>query len=56
MLRFDYPADAIVSRYFREHPQLGQLDRAFVAEAVFAVLRKKRILDHITQNGAAAPF
>jgi 16S rRNA (cytosine967-C5)-methyltransferase len=53
VLRFDYPADAIVSRYFREHPQLGQLDRAFVAEAVFAVLRKKRILDHITQNGAA---
>jgi hypothetical protein len=36
LLRFDYPADAVVSRYFREHRQLGHADRAFVAETVFA--------------------
>jgi len=50
VLRFDYPADNLLSRYFRErHP--GQQDRAFIAEAVFGVLRRKRLLDHLTANG-----
>ena len=44
LLRFDSPADAIVSRYFREHRQMGHGDRAFVAETVYAVLRRKRSL------------
>ncbi len=52
-LKFDYPADGIVSRYFREHHELGQNDRAFIAEAVFGVLRRKRMLDHLSNNGAA---
>lgn len=45
LLRFEYPADAVVSRYFREHPQLGHADRGFVAETVFAVLRRGRSLE-----------
>ncbi len=45
LLRFEYPADAVVSRYFREHRQLGHADRAFVAETVFAVLRRGRSLE-----------
>lgn len=45
LLRFDHPADAVVSRYFREHRQLGHADRAFVAETVFAVLRRGRSLE-----------
>ena len=53
VLKFDYPADSIVSRHFREHRELGQHDRAFVAEAVFGVLRKKRLLDHLSNGGAA---
>ena len=53
VLRFDFPADAILSRYFREHRQIGPMDRAFIAEAVFGVLRKKRLLDHITDGGKA---
>ena len=44
LLATKFPADAIVSRYFREHRALGQADRAFVAEAVYAVLRRKRSL------------
>lgn len=43
-LRFEFPADAVVSRYFRQHRELGHADRAFVAESVFAVLRRKRSL------------
>ena len=44
LLSFDHPADAVVSRYFREHRELGHADRAFVAETVFAVLRRGRSL------------
>lgn len=45
LLRFDHPADAVVSRYFRDHRELGHADRAFVAETVFAVLRRGRSLE-----------
>ncbi|KAB2927724.1 MAG: RsmB/NOP family class I SAM-dependent RNA methyltransferase [Dechloromonas sp.] len=45
LLGFDHPADAVVSRYFREHRELGHADRAFVAETVFAVLRRGRSLE-----------
>jgi 16S rRNA (cytosine967-C5)-methyltransferase len=53
LLRFDHPADAVVSRYFREHRELGHADRGFVAETVFAVLRRQRSLtarcgEHVT--------
>ena len=50
VLRFDYPADGVLSRYFQQHHALGQKDRAFVAEAIYAVLRHKRALDHLTGN------
>ena len=45
ILRFDAPADQVLSRYFRAHRNLGQGDRAFIAETVFAVLRRKRSLE-----------
>ncbi len=47
VLAFTYPADAVLSRYFRERHVLGPQDRAFVAETVFGVLRRKLLLDHI---------
>jgi 16S rRNA (cytosine967-C5)-methyltransferase len=45
LLRFEHPADAVVSRYFKENRQLGHADRGFVAESVFAVLRRGRSLE-----------
>src|SRR3989304_1086209 len=48
VLEFKHPADAVVSRYLRAHPILGQHDRAFVAEIVFAVLRRLRLLETLT--------
>jgi 16S rRNA (cytosine967-C5)-methyltransferase len=51
VLRFEHPADAVLSHFFRERPALGQHDRAFVAESVFGVLRHKRTLDHLTGDG-----
>ena len=54
ILRFDAPADQLLSRYFREHRSLGQNDRAFVAETVFAVLRRKRSLEAAAQSSEPA--
>ena len=40
--RLDGPADATLRTFFREHPRMGQADRAFVAEGGFAFLRRMR--------------
>jgi 16S rRNA (cytosine967-C5)-methyltransferase len=40
----------VLSRYFRAGRELGQRDRAFVAESVFAVLRRKRSLEAAAQS------
>jgi len=40
VLRFDGPADAVMSRYFRQHAKLGSRDRGLIAEAVFFALRR----------------
>lgn len=53
LLKFARPADQALSAYFRSHRDLGQTDRAFVAEAVFAVLRRRRSLE--AAAGSAAP-
>ena len=37
-------ADVMLRHFFRKHPKLGQHDRAFVAEGVFATLRRLRTL------------
>ncbi|MCQ1548034.1 MAG: RsmB/NOP family class I SAM-dependent RNA methyltransferase [Candidatus Accumulibacter phosphatis] len=44
LLRSVFPADQVVSRYFRQHRELGHADRGFIAETVFLVLRRKRSL------------
>ena len=38
------PADAALHAFFRRHPKLGQRDRGFIAENVFATLRHLRSL------------
>ncbi|HLA41631.1 MAG TPA: RsmB/NOP family class I SAM-dependent RNA methyltransferase, partial [Candidatus Glassbacteria bacterium] len=47
ILPLTHPADASLSRYFRSNHELGPKDRAFVAETVYAVLRRKRLLEHL---------
>ena len=53
LLTFSRPADQALSAYFRSHRELGQQDRGFIAETVFAVLRRKRSLEMAA--GSAAP-
>ena len=44
LLRLTAPADQALSAYFRTHRNLGQKDRAFVAETAFAVLVVARMV------------
>ncbi len=40
VLGFEHPADAVLSRYFREHREIGHRDRGFIAETVYAIVRR----------------
>jgi len=44
------PADALLHQFFRRHPEMGQQDRAFVSEGVFAYLRRRRSLEVIADT------
>jgi 16S rRNA (cytosine967-C5)-methyltransferase len=52
VLRFEFPADAVTTRYFRRHGQLGHRDRAVIAESTFAVLRHKLEFAQFAQSGS----
>lgn len=51
-LKFDHPADATVSRFFRDHRGLGPRERATLAETVYTVLRKKQLFEHFAPSGS----
>jgi len=56
VLRLERPADAVLSSFFRTHPKLGQHDRGFIAETVYALLRRKRLVElAVAETGLAAP-
>lgn len=50
-LQFQHPADAVVSRYFRDHRNLGPRERATLAETVYTVLRKKTLFEALARSG-----
>jgi 16S rRNA (cytosine967-C5)-methyltransferase len=50
VLKFEQPADTVLSNYFRRHRKLSQHDRAFIAESVFGLLRRKRLVDHLCKE------
>ncbi|KND58579.1 Ribosomal RNA small subunit methyltransferase B [Candidatus Paraburkholderia schumanniana] len=54
VLRFSGPADAATSRFFRAHPKLGHGERGVIAEAVFAVLRRKMEFSHLAESGSGS--
>ena len=51
VLKFEHPADAVVSRYFREQ-RLGTRERASLTETVYNVLRKKSLYTYLAQHGS----
>ncbi len=46
------PADVAMSRFFRDNKNLGQKDRALVADTVYAALRRRRALEHMTPTAS----
>ncbi len=50
-LQWQYPADAVLSHWFRGHAQVGQRDRGEIAEAVFDVLRHLRRYRQFAESG-----
>lgn len=53
-LKFDHPADAIVSRFFRDHRGLGPRERGTLAETVYTVLRKKLLFEKLALSGSGS--
>ena len=51
-LQFQHPADSVVSRYFRDHRNLGPRERATLAETVYTVLRKKTLFESLARSGS----
>ena len=56
VLRLERPADAVLAGFFRANPKLGQHDRAFVAETLYALLSRKRLVElAVAQTGLTRP-
>jgi len=53
VVHFNYPADAVLSRFFRNHREAGRQDRALIAETVYAVLRRWRLLHAIVPEAGS---
>jgi 16S rRNA (cytosine967-C5)-methyltransferase len=45
------PADVTLKYFFRDNPKLGSRDRALIAETLYAVLRRRRLLEYLVPNG-----
>jgi 16S rRNA (cytosine967-C5)-methyltransferase len=50
VMRFDHPADSIISRFFKEHRGLGQRERATLAETAYKVLRHRNLYELMARS------
>ncbi|ANQ86281.1 hypothetical protein dqs_3254 [Azoarcus olearius] len=53
VLAFDHPADAVLSRYFRDNRDLGHRDRGFIAENIYGIVRRLRWLRRLVGENAS---
>ena len=45
-----HPADSLLHDFFRKHKAMGQHDRAFIADGLFAYFRRRRSLEELAQS------
>jgi len=45
-----HPADSLLHDFFRKHKAMGQHDRAFIADGVFAYFRRRRSLEQLAET------
>jgi 16S rRNA (cytosine967-C5)-methyltransferase len=53
---FEHPADAVVSRYFREHRSLGPRERATLRDTVYATLRERLKFEWLARSGSGSKW
>jgi 16S rRNA (cytosine967-C5)-methyltransferase len=51
VLRFEHPADNVVSDFFRRHRAIGSRERHTLTETTYAVLRQRLLFQHLAQSG-----
>jgi len=51
VLRFEQPADALISAFFRANRSLGSKERHALAETTYALLRQRLLFQHLAQSG-----
>jgi 16S rRNA (cytosine967-C5)-methyltransferase len=56
VFKFEHPADAVVSRYFREHRSLGSRERATLSDTVFAALRERLKFEWFARSGSGSKW
>ena len=56
VFKFEHPADAVVSRHFREHRSLGPRERATLSDTVFAILRERLRLEWLARSGSGSKW
>ena len=57
VLKFEHPADAVLSHYFKDNRKtknIGQRERAVLAETAYTVLRSKTRLEALARAGSGA--
>jgi 16S rRNA (cytosine967-C5)-methyltransferase len=54
--KFEHPADAVVSRYFREHRSLGPRERATLSDTVYATLRERLKFEWLARSGSGSKW
>ena len=52
VLKFDAPADNIVSFFLRQHREFGPRERHTLAETAYGVLRRRLLYQHLAQGGS----
>jgi 16S rRNA (cytosine967-C5)-methyltransferase len=52
VLKFDAPADGLVSMFLRKHPKLGARERHTLAETLYTLLRQRLLFQHLAQSGS----
>jgi 16S rRNA (cytosine967-C5)-methyltransferase len=55
VLKFDAPADSLVSMFFRKNRDLGPRERHTLAETTYTVLRQRLLFNHFAQTGYGLP-
>ncbi len=55
VLPFTYPADAVMSHFFREHRKLGSGDRQVISETIYATLRRYNFLSALIAPDEVTP-